>query len=144
DVPDDVPAIWGDRSRLLRVFENLVSNAIKFTAAGGSITGAAAPPNSDVLFSVADTGAGIDQEHLAHIFDPFCQAATRERRLGAGLGLPITRGVVEAHGGELKVESHLGQGSTFSFTIPIAPAESRPPLDLRQTRARRTRRAKRA
>ena len=143
DVPDDVPAIWGDRNRLLQVFENLISNAIKFTAAGGSITVAASPRNSDVLFSVADTGAGIDQEHLAHIFDPFWQAATRERRLGAGLGLPITRGVVEAHGGELWVESHVGQGSTFFFTIPIARPELRPPLDSRQTRVRRTRRAKR-
>jgi PAS domain S-box-containing protein len=143
DVSDDVPAIWGDRNRLLQVFENLISNAIKFTPAGGHITVAAASRNSEVLFSVADTGAGIDQESLAHIFDPFWQAATRERRLGAGLGLPITRGVVEAHGGELWVDSHVGQGSTFFFTIPIARAEPRPPFESRRMRAPHTRRAKR-
>ena len=142
-VSDDVPAIWGDRNRLLQVFENLIGNAIKFTPAGGRITVAAASRRTDVLFSVADTGAGIGQESLAHIFDPFWQAATRERRLGAGLGLPITRGVVEAHGGALWVDSHLGQGSTFFFTIPIAPAEPRPPLESKRLRAQRIRRAKR-
>ncbi|HEY7396548.1 MAG TPA: PAS domain S-box protein [Gemmatimonadaceae bacterium] len=143
DVPYDVPAIWADRDRLLQVFENLVGNAIKFTPAGGRITVAAASQNTQVLFSVADTGAGIAQDSLAHIFDPFWQAATREQRLGAGLGLPITRGIVEAHGGELWVESQVGQGSTFFFTIPMAGAESGSRREPRQTRTTRVRRAKR-
>ena len=137
DVSHDVPAILGDRDRLLQVFENLIGNALKFTPVGGRITVAAAPRNTEVLFSVADTGAGIAPEGLAHIFDPFWQAAARERRLGAGLGLPITQGIVEAHGGKLWVESHVGEGSAFFFTIPVAPAEPVPPLALRQMRARR-------
>jgi PAS domain S-box-containing protein len=120
DVPDDVPDIWGDRKRLLQVFENLIGNAIKFTTAGGRIVVAAARKGDDVVFSVSDTGAGIAPEAMAHVFDRFWQATTSAKRLGAGLGLPITKGIVEAHGGRIWVESHVGRGSTFSFAIPVA------------------------
>jgi PAS domain S-box-containing protein len=118
DVAPDVGSIVGDRNRLLQVFENLIGNAVKFTAAGGRITVSATVKGGEPLFAVADTGAGIAAENLPHVFDRFWQAATRQRRLGAGLGLPITRGIVEAHGGRIWVESTLGQGSTFFFTIP--------------------------
>ena len=73
-----------------------------------------------VRFSVADTGAGIAEEHLPHVFDRFWQAQ-RPRDGGAGLGLAIARGIVDAHGGEMWVESEPGRGSVFLFTLPVAP-----------------------
>jgi signal transduction histidine kinase len=116
-VDPDVPEVWGDRDRLLQVFENLIGNAIKFTQAGGRITAGAASKDDDVVFWVADTGCGIASENLARVFDRFWQAI-RAGRKGTGLGLPITKGIVEAHGGRIWVESTAGHGSTFSFTIP--------------------------
>ncbi|HVZ24277.1 MAG TPA: PAS domain S-box protein [Vicinamibacterales bacterium] len=121
DVRPDVHDVWGDRNRLLQVFENLLGNAIKFTPAGGRVTVAAAHRDHEVLFSVTDTGAGIAPESIPHVFDRFWQVAKRAGRSGAGLGLPITRGIVEAHGGRIWVESTIGRGSTFFFTLPQAP-----------------------
>jgi PAS domain S-box-containing protein len=119
----DVYEVWADHDRLLEVFENLISNAVKFTDAGGRITIGATGVEDEILFSVADTGSGIAPESVAHVFDPFWQAAERAGRLGAGLGLPITKGIVEAHGGRIWVESAVGRGSTFFFAIPkAAPA----------------------
>jgi PAS domain S-box-containing protein len=139
DVGRDVHEIWGDRNRLLRVFDNLIGNALKFTKEGGHITVAATASDHEVVFSVADTGAGIPPESLPHVFDRFWQAAGRASRLGAGLGLPITRGIVEAHNGRIWVKSTVGGGSTFYFTIPEAPAEAEPSLRpaLPQRRASR-------
>jgi len=113
--------LWANRERLHEVLENLIGNAIKFTEAGGHITVGAASRDGDVLFSVADTGCGIAVENLPHVFDPFWQVVPKAGNLGAGLGLPITKGIVEAHGGRIWVESTLGRGSTFFFTIPKAP-----------------------
>jgi PAS domain S-box-containing protein len=120
-VDPDVPEVWGDRDRLLQVFENLIGNAIKFTQAGGRITAGATSRDDEVVFWVADTGCGIPSENLPRVFDRFWQA-TRAGRQGAGLGLPITKGIVEAHGGRIWVESTAGSGSTFFFTIPRASA----------------------
>jgi CheY-like chemotaxis protein len=117
DVDRDLPDVWGDRDRLLQVFENLIGNAIKFTKAGGDITVGAAPRNREVVFWVADTGCGIAPESLPRIFDRLWQATSASRQ-GAGLGLPIARGIVGAHGGRIWVESTQGRGTTFSFTIP--------------------------
>jgi signal transduction histidine kinase len=117
DVDPGVADVWGDRNRLLQVFENLIGNAIKFTQAGGRITAGATSRDDEVVFWVADTGSGIRSEHLPHLFDRFWQA-TRTRGLGAGLGLPITKGIVEAHAGRIWVESNAASGSTFFFTIP--------------------------
>lgn len=125
EVSDNVGAVWGDHRRLMQVFENLIGNAIKFTEPGGRIVVRAANEGRHVVFSVSDTGAGIPPESLAHIFDRFWQAATRARRLGAGLGLPITKGIVDAHGGRIWVESELERGTTFFFTIPIPQEGSR-------------------
>jgi PAS domain S-box-containing protein len=122
DVDRDVPDVWGDRDRLLQVFENLIGNAIKFTDAGGRITVSAASSDREIVFSVADTGRGIASEDLLHVFDRFWQA-TKAGRQGAGLGLPITKGIVEAHGGRIWVESTPGRGTTFSLTIPKASAQ---------------------
>jgi signal transduction histidine kinase len=116
----DLPEVWADRERLLQVLENLIGNALKFTQPGGRIIIGAEPSDGQVLFSVADTGAGIAPDHLAHLFDRFWRARSTERQ-SAGLGLSIAKGIVEAHGGRIWVESTLGRGSTFSFTIPAAP-----------------------
>jgi signal transduction histidine kinase len=116
----DLPEVWADRDRLLQIFENLIGNALKFTKPSGRITVGAAPREGQVLFWVTDTGSGIAAENLPHLFDRFWQAKKGERR-GAGLGLPIVKGLIEAHGGRIWVESLPGQGSTFFFTIPTAP-----------------------
>jgi signal transduction histidine kinase len=120
DVIGKSPDVWGDQTRLLQVLENLVGNAIKFTPAGGRVTVGAAPRETEVLFWVADTGAGIAPEDLPHVFDRFWQAKKGSRK-GAGLGLPIAKGIVESHGGRLWVESTIGRGSVFFFTVPQAP-----------------------
>jgi PAS domain S-box-containing protein len=119
DVPFDLPELWADRDRLLQVFENLIGNAIKFTEPGGSITVGAVPREEEVLFWVADTGIGMAAGDLPRVFERLWQASGGGRR-GAGLGLPIVKGIVEAHGGRIWVESALGAGSTFFFTIPVA------------------------
>jgi PAS domain S-box-containing protein len=125
EVDPDVAEVWGDRNRLLQVFENLIGNAIKFTQAGGRITAGATSRDDEVVFWVADTGSGIASENLPRVFDRFWQA-TKTGRRGAGLGLPITKGIVEAHGGRIWVESTAGRGSTFFFTIPrVSAAEKR-------------------
>jgi PAS domain S-box-containing protein len=127
DFDGDLPDIWGDRDRLLQVFENLIGNAIKFTKAGGRITVGATSRDHEVVFRVADTGLGIAPENLPRVFDRFWQATSTNRQ-GAGLGLPITKGIVEAHGGRIWVESTPHRGTTFSFTIPKAtPEQGRPP-----------------
>ena len=118
-VEDDLPQISADHHRLLQVFENLIGNAMKFTPHGGRITIGAAAHDGEVRFWVKDTGAGIAPENLAHVFDRFWQVDRADRQ-GAGLGLPICKGIVEAHGGRIWVESTLGQGTTFEFTVPVA------------------------
>jgi PAS domain S-box-containing protein len=126
DVPPDLPAVWGDHDRLLQVFENLIGNAMKFTDPGGRISVGGASRAGEIVFWVADTGCGIPAESLPRIFDRFWQAAGAARG-GAGLGLAITKRIVEAHRGRVWVDSAPGRGSTFFFSIPQAPpAEDRP------------------
>lgn len=107
-----------DGGRILQVLANLVSNAIKFTPAGGTVTVGASRDEGAFTFAVIDTGVGIAEEAQAGIFEKFKQIA-KDRR-GLGLGLHIARGIVEAHGGKVWVESELGVGSTFRFAIPNA------------------------
>jgi signal transduction histidine kinase len=118
NVAKNLPEVWGDRERLHQVFENLVGNAIKFTKAGGRVTVGATPKETAVLFWVSDTGTGISADHLPHVFERFWQA--RKGSSGAGLGLPIVKGIVEAHGGRIWVDSTADRGTTFFFTIPVA------------------------
>jgi signal transduction histidine kinase len=114
-----IPPVHADHNRVLQVLSNLVGNALKFSAAGGMITLQAERRNGDVLFTVGDTGPGIPRENLNDIFNPYWQGK-RAERLGAGLGLPIAKGIVEAHGGEIRVESEPGVGTKFLFTLPLA------------------------
>jgi signal transduction histidine kinase len=126
ELPQDLPDILGDRHRLLQVFDNLVGNAIKFTPRGGQIVVRAVSRGDAVQFSIADNGVGVSEENMPHLFDRFWQAKTTDRR-GAGLGLPIAKGIVEAHGGYIWVDSKLGVGTTVCFTIPVArPRALRP------------------
>lgn len=120
DAPPVLPDISADHDRLLQVFENLIGNAIKYTQPGGRITLGARTHGNSVLFWIADSGSGIEGDHLPRVFDRFWQAPGAKRR-GAGLGLMIVKGIIDAHGGQVWVESQLGRGSTFFFTIPTAP-----------------------
>ncbi len=118
DIPVDLPRIMADRSEIERVVANLVVNAIRYTRQG-EIRINAELRGPYVAVSVSDTGDGIPSEYLPHIFDKFVQvpgAATG----GAGLGLAISRLIVEAHGGQISVQSEVGHGSTFTFTLPVA------------------------
>jgi PAS domain S-box-containing protein len=111
--------VQADRARILQVFTNLISNAIDHTPLGGRVeVGAEANGSEEVLFRVQDTGRGIAPEHVPHVFDRFWQAE-KSSRTGAGLGLAIARGIVEAHGGRIWVESEPERGSTFFFTLPL-------------------------
>ena len=116
----ELPRLTMDGARVMQVISNLVGNALKFTPEGGTVTLGAEWAGSDVRVSVADTGPGISPEQLPHVFGRFWQADDADRR-GLGLGLSIARGIVEAHGGRIWVESEPGAGSTFHFTLP-APA----------------------
>ena len=114
-----VESVHADRHRVLQVLSNLIGNAMKFTPAGGIISYRAEPRDANVVqITVADSGPGIPKENLSDIFNPYWQAK-RTARLGAGLGLPIAKGIVESHGGRIWVESEPGAGTRFFFTLPV-------------------------
>jgi signal transduction histidine kinase len=115
-------SVRADSERVLQVLGNLVGNAVKFAGSGGRVTLDAAATAQQVVFSVADTGPGIAPEKVPHLFDRFWQERTDRR--GVGLGLTIARGIVEAHCGRIWVESRLGEGATFYFTLPATTASS--------------------
>ncbi|HEX9129978.1 MAG TPA: PAS domain S-box protein [Gemmatimonadaceae bacterium] len=118
DIEDDLPPVLADAARVQQVLSNLVGNAVKFTPRSGRITVCAEHIDGEVRFGVIDTGPGIPAEQLPHIFGRFWQAKSDHR--GIGLGLAIAKGIVEAHNGRIWVESHVGLGSTFYFTLPTA------------------------
>ncbi len=113
-----LPPVFADRHRIMQVMTNLIGNSMKFTPPGGTIAVEAKLDGDSVLFSISDTGPGIPKEHLADIFSPYWQAK-RAERMGAGLGLPIAKGIVEAHAGKIWVESEPGRGTDFYFTLPL-------------------------
>jgi len=118
DTPKDLPQVVVDRTQIERVISNLVINAIRYTKRG-EIKISAECRDDHLAVSVGDTGSGIPPEYLPHIFDKFVQvpgAATG----GAGLGLTISKSLVEAHGGQISVQSEVGRGTTFTFTLPVA------------------------
>jgi len=118
-VTPDLPAVMADASRISQVLSNLVGNALKFTPRDGLISITGERVEGEVRFAVIDTGPGIPAEQVPHIFGRFWQAKASDRR-GIGLGLAIAKGIVEAHGGRIWVESSVGLGSTFYFTLPVA------------------------
>jgi signal transduction histidine kinase len=126
-VDGGLPAMRADGERLLQALANIVANALAFTPRGGRVTVCAEWDGTGVRFVVEDTGVGIAAEDLPHVFDHFWQRRRRPERQGTGLGLAIVRGIVEAHGGRVGVESTPGHGSQFSITIPIL--ERRPRTD---------------
>jgi signal transduction histidine kinase len=123
NIEDNLPPVIADAARIQQVLSNLVGNAVKFTPRAGTISVCAERGDGEVRFSVIDTGPGIPAEQLPHIFGRFWQAKTSDRR-GIGLGLAIAKGIVEAHNGRIWVESSVGLGSTFYFTLPTANSVS--------------------
>ncbi len=153
DMPDDLPTIWADSQRLAQVLTNLLSNAIKFTPDGGQVrlTGYVVehrdstaklltrvsdpliptlPEGTWLVVCVQDTGVGIAPEELPHLFSRFYRTAEAQRQAirGTGLGLYVSKAIVEAHGGHIGVESQPGQGSRFWFALPLGQdAAGQPP-----------------
>ena len=124
DVTDaPLPAIQADEERVLQVLTNLLVNALRHTPAGGQVRVHAGPQGGMLKFNVQDTGTGIAPEHLARIFERFYRADPARSRIegGSGVGLTIARGLVEAMGGQMTASSEEGRGSTFAFTLPLAP-----------------------
>jgi len=122
-----------DRARVQQVLGNLLSNAVKFTAEGGRIALEGGVESGAAVFRVRDTGDGIPADRLPHVFEQFWQANDKDRR-GVGLGLAIAKSIVDAHHGTISVDSTVGQGSTFSVSLPIG-ARSESPADARHEAA---------
>jgi signal transduction histidine kinase len=117
-----VDVVMGDERRIRQVVFNLLSNAVKFAPAGSTVDVAATRVDGVVRVSVSDSGPGIAPEDQARIFEEFQQAAAgREQHEGTGLGLALSRRLVELHGGQIWVDSEVGRGSTFAFTLPMPP-----------------------
>jgi len=108
-----------DRVRIIQVFSNLIGNSIKFSSGGGSILIETRLIDDDVQFSVRDNGPGIKPEQLPFIFDRYWQGRHANPKLGIGLGLSIVKGIIEAHGRKTRVESEIGVGTCFTFTLPL-------------------------
>ncbi|MEO8575791.1 MAG: PAS domain-containing sensor histidine kinase [Gemmatimonadales bacterium] len=119
NAPDDMPDVLADCERVRQAMSNLVGNAIKFSPEGSEIVVSVTVLQVEVRFSVADRGNGMTSDQLSHAFDRFWQSSRTDRQ-GAGLGLAIAKGIIEAHGGRIWAESRPGAGSTFYFTLPIA------------------------
>jgi signal transduction histidine kinase len=136
-VEPGVREVVADPLRLKQVLLNLLSNAVKFNEEGGFVKMQVRADKEDVLISVRDTGRGIGEEQLEHLFDPYYQAAHGDQGIGTGLGLSIIKHLVELHGGTVSVESVVGSGSVFTVRLPsrgTQPAESVNPLVQEQLR----------
>ena len=119
-LPGDMPDVLADTMRISHVFANLLSNALKYTASGDTVTVAAEVEEEQVRFSVSDTGQGIPEQYLVRIFDPFFRVPGQEADTGTGLGLSIVKEIVEAHGGTVEVKSRVGEGTSVSFALKRA------------------------
>lgn len=129
EIPADLPVIYADPDRLASAVENLVSNAIKYTHSGGTITTSAAVEGEEMCLSVQDTGSGIAPEEQEKVFEPFYRGNQGRRfKLGMGLGLSIARDLVEAHGGWITLESEPGKGSRFTIHLPLVRAQQPTPV----------------
>ena len=122
EIPDNLPLVNVDRRRVGQVLRNLLDNAVKHTGSGGTIKVIAGLQNNLLSISVSDTGEGISETDLPNIFERFYRVDRSRNRAtgGSGLGLTIAKRLVEAHGGTIEVQSELGKGSKFTFSIPVA------------------------
>jgi two-component system phosphate regulon sensor histidine kinase PhoR len=122
---EDLPLIVADEDKVDQILTNLTNNAIKYSPEGGTVTVRGAAENGAVKISVSDEGVGIPKEHLGKVFDRFHRVDNRDTREvgGTGIGLFLVKHLVEAHGGEIWVESELGKGSCFTFTLPKTPPQ---------------------
>jgi PAS domain S-box-containing protein len=118
EVIGEMPRVSADVDRVQQVLSNLVGNALKFTEPNGRITISALAGQDEIVIEVTDTGKGIASDQLPHVFERYWQSSRTDKH-GAGLGLPIAKGIVEAHGGRIWIESELGSGTTASFTLPV-------------------------
>ncbi len=120
-MPSDLPKITADQDKIEQVLTNLLSNAIKYSPDGGKITISARQVGENVAVSVSDQGIGIPEEHLGKLFTRFHRVDSRDARkqYGTGIGLYLVKHLVEAHRGEITVESQVGEGSTFTFVLPV-------------------------
>ena len=114
-----------DRARLIQLFQNLIGNAVKFCKAGDRITVSSRTRGGSAFIEVADTGPGISAEDLPHIFDPYYSASKKHQKTGTGLGLYISKGIVDAHGGQVRCASEPGVGTTFTVSLPLSAQASR-------------------
>jgi len=122
-IPPTLPLVMADADRLRQIFLNLMINASKFTPEGGRITLRASVAFNNLVVEVEDTGTGISPVEQKELFQPYRSlAADKEHLSGLGLGLSLCKYLVEMHGGKIWVQSEVGKGSTFSFSIPLAPA----------------------
>ena len=128
DAPEDLPPVIADPDRLERILANLLSNALRYSTPGTEVTIRMAAQNGEVVTSVTDLGPGIPPDELSRLFQRYRPRLPRERPETLGLGLYITKGLVEAHGGRIWVESEMGRGSTFSFTLPATSRSGVGPL----------------
>jgi signal transduction histidine kinase len=118
-LPNYLPKVKADTVRLKQVLMNLISNAIKYSPMKSEIIVGASRRKNNIIVEVRDNGRGISEEFLNHIFEPYFQINNnRDGKSGLGLGLPIAKSIVELHGGHVWVKSKIGEGSTFSFSIP--------------------------
>jgi len=118
--PDSLPLVMGERNKLHQVLANLLDNALKFTPERGAVTLYATSLVNIIQIYVSDTGIGIAEEHHSHIFERFYRVDSSRQYRGTGLGLAIAKHIVQSHGGEVAVESRKGEGSIFSFTVPVS------------------------
>jgi len=130
---DSLPRVWGDEDRIAQIFFNLLDNAVKYSPQGGKITVTAEAEGKEMVISVTDQGLGISDKEKERIFRKFHRVNGSDSRetYGHGLGLYITKGLVEAQGGRIWVESSVGKGSTFTFTLPLADRKGKKPQESR-------------
>ena len=133
DLDPRLPIVTGDRDRLVQVVSNLVNNAVKYSPEGGTVTLSSRAEGGYALITVADTGLGIPPDEIGHVFERFrrVRSGAAQSIAGTGLGLTIVKQIVEMHGGKIWIESALGHGSAFHFTIPLAPETVAPAAQLR-------------
>jgi signal transduction histidine kinase len=120
EAPSSLASVWADEDRLRQVVLNLINNALKFTSSGGKITLRARDDGVNLIVEVQDTGRGMSKEEQAWLFEPYHRLESEVGHLsGLGLGLSLSKTLVELHGGKIWVESEKGKGSTFSFSLPL-------------------------